>query len=85
MLILMLTRRLQILIDDERFQRLESEADRRNVPVAVVVRDAIDAAYPTDHSARQAAAARILAAEPMPVADPAGLRTELDQLRGRRG
>lgn len=85
MLIHMLTRRLQILIDDARFGRLEAEADRRKVPVAVVVRDAIDAAYPTDHSARRAAAARILAAEPMPVPDPAGLRAELDDLRGRRG
>lgn len=81
----MLSHRLQVLIDDERLARLEAEADRRKVPVAVVVRDAIDAAYPTDPSVRQAAAARILAAEPMSVPDPAGLRTELDELRGRRG
>ncbi len=85
MLICMLTHRLQVLIDDERLARLEAEADRRKVPVAVVVRDAIDAAYPTDHSARQTAAARILAAEPMPVPAPSELRTELDDLRGRRG
>jgi hypothetical protein len=81
----MLTRRLQILIDDERLQRLEREAARRRVPVAVVVRDAIDAAYPVDLSARRAAGDRILGAEPMRVPDPDVLRDELDELRGRHG
>ena len=57
MLILMLTRRLQVLIDDERLRRLEAEAGRRQVPVSVVVRDAIDAAFPVNHSARSRAAA----------------------------
>ena len=84
MLMLMLSHRLQILIDDERLARLETEAGRREVPVAVVVRDAIDAAYPSDRAARQTAAAQILAAAPMPVPDPAVLRTELEDLRGRR-
>ncbi|MGH9119716.1 MAG: ribbon-helix-helix protein, CopG family [Acidimicrobiales bacterium] len=81
----MLTRRLQVLIDDERLRRLEREAARRRVPVSVLVRDAIDAAYPIDAPARRAAARRILAAEPMPVPDPPALRRELDDLRGRRG
>ncbi|MGH9188352.1 MAG: ribbon-helix-helix protein, CopG family [Acidimicrobiales bacterium] len=82
---LMLTRRLQILVDDERLHRLEREAARRKVPVSVLVRDAIDAMYPVDTPARRAAAERILAAEPMPVPDPASLRRELDDLRSRRG
>ncbi len=81
----MLNRRLQILIDDERLARLEREAQRRGVPVAVVVRDAIDAAHPLDHSTRRSAAARILAADPMPVPDPQDLRDELEELRSRRG
>ena len=85
MVMLMLTHRLQILIDDERLHRLEAEATRRRVPVSVVVRAAIDAAYPTHHSVRSAAAARFLDAEPMPVPDPAALRNELDEVRGRRG
>ncbi len=80
----MLTRRLQVLIDDERLRRLEAEASRRQVPVSVVVRDAIDAAYPIDSATRRTAAARILAAEPMPVPQPAELRAELDEVRGRR-
>ena len=81
----MLTRRLQVLIDDERLRRLEAEASRRQVPVSVVVRDAIDAAYPVDSTTRRSAATRILAAAPMLVPDPGELRTELDEVRGRRG
>lgn len=79
----MLTRRLQVLIDEDRMKRLASEAERRNVAVSVVVREAIDAMYPVDHSQKAAAAKRILAAEPMPVPDPPELREELDALRGR--
>lgn len=81
----MLTRRLQVLIDEERHRRLETEAARRGVPVAVLVREALDAAYPTTAEERQAAGQRILDAAPMPVPDVASLRAELDELRGRRG
>ena len=76
---LMLTRRLQVLIDDERLHRLEREAAHRKVPVSVLVRD------PVDTAVRRHAAKRILAAHPMPVPDPDELRDELDALRGRRG
>lgn len=81
----MLTRRLQVLIDDERFARLEREAARRRVAVAVLVRDAIDAAFPPLADARQAAGRRVLEAAPMEVVGPKELKTELDELRGRRG
>ncbi|MPZ73014.1 MAG: antitoxin [Nitriliruptorales bacterium] len=81
----MLTRRLQVLIDDERHRRLESEAARRGVPVAVLVREALDAAYPTTADDRHAAGDRVLAAEAMPVPDIEELRAELAALRGRHG
>lgn len=81
----MLTRRLQVLIDDERLRRLEAEAARREVPVAVLVREALDAAYPATTEERRAAAERILAAEPMPVPDVDDLRDELGEARGRHG
>lgn len=84
MLMCMLTRRLQILIDDARYRRLEQEAARRDVPVSVLVRAAIDDAYPSDVDARAAAAADILGAEPMAVPDPDDLRAELDAVRARR-
>jgi hypothetical protein len=81
----MLTRRLQVLIDDERARRLEAEAARRRVSVAVLVREALDAAYPTTVEERRAAGERVLEAEPMPVPDVQDLRAELTALRGRRG
>lgn len=80
----MLSRRLQVLIDDDRLQRLEREARRRRVAVAVLVRDAIDAAFPATSATRQAAGDRVLASAPMPVPDLAELIDELGQLRGRR-
>lgn len=81
----MLSRRLQILIDDDRFSRLEREAARRRVAVAVLVRDAIDASFPATTPARRAASRKILDTAPMEVPDPGELRAELDEVRGRRG
>lgn len=81
----MLTRRLQVLIDDERHRRLEVEAARRGVPVAVLVREALDAAFPMTAADRKTAGNRVLAAEPMPVPDLDDLRAELAALRGRHG
>ena len=80
----MLTRRLQVLLDEDRYGRLAAEADRRTVPVAVIVREAIDAAFPPHGEGRAEAARRILAAEPMTVPSPDDLRSELDELRARR-
>ncbi len=79
----MLTRRLQVLIDDERHRRLEVEASRRGVAVAVLVREALDAAYPTTAEERRAAGDRVLAAQPMPVADVEEPRAELAAARAR--
>ena len=81
---LMLTRRLQILLDETRHNRLLREAARRQVPVAVLVREAIDAAFPTTTNERCAAAGAILAAAPMEVGDVTELVTELEELRSRR-
>lgn len=80
---LMLTRRLQVLLDDERYLRLAAEAERRSVAVAVVVREAIDAAFPADSDARMSAGRAILQAARMPVPEPAELRREIEDSRGR--
>ncbi len=80
----MLERRLQILLDQARFDRVSAEAARRGASVASVIREAIDRAYPVDADARAAAAASVLAAPDMPVPDARQLRAELDALRGRR-
>ena len=80
----MLDRRLQVLIDEDRWRRLEQEASRRKVPVAVLVREAIDERYPSGADRRRAAAQAILDAEPMEVPDPEALHDELEAIRGRR-
>jgi hypothetical protein len=76
----MLTRRLQILLDDERYDRVQTLARQRGTSVATVIREAIDRGLPSAQQRRSAAARRILAAEPMEVGD---LPAELDDLRGR--
>lgn len=45
-----MTRRLQILLDEGRYARLEERASRRGASVATLVREAIDIAYPQDGS-----------------------------------
>ncbi len=82
----MYSRRLQILLDEERYERVAREAARRKVSVATVVREAIDGKFPSpaDIERRRSAIEGILSAEPMPVPDdPADLRKELDDAHGR--
>lgn len=78
-----LDRRVQLLLDDLRYRKLTSEAKRRRVSVAALIREAIDQ-LPADADQRRAAIAEVLAAEPMALpADPAELRRELDAAHGR--
>jgi predicted DNA-binding protein len=76
----MLTHRLQILIDDERYERVRTLARQRGTSVAAVIREALDRGLPATQQRRAAAARRILDAAPMEVD---GLLAELDELRGR--
>lgn len=82
----MLQRRLHLLLDEARYERIADEARSRKISVAEVVREAIDLALPPRWPDRAAAGARILDAQPMPVPRTvAALKDELDALRGRRG
>ncbi|MHB8324405.1 MAG: antitoxin [Candidatus Dormibacteria bacterium] len=80
----MLDRRLQVLIDEGRWFRLEREAGRRGVSVGRLVREAIDQRFPGDADERRAALQAILDAEPMEVPDPDQLHDELEAIRSRR-
>lgn len=81
----MYSERLQVLIDREQRNRLETVAAERETSVATLVREAIDLAFPARHEVRAAAGARILAAPEMDVPDDVGdLLHELDELRGQR-
>ncbi|MGH9069791.1 MAG: antitoxin [Acidimicrobiales bacterium] len=77
----MFDRRLQVLIDEDRWVRLEREAGRRGVSLGALVREAIDERFPGDADQRRAALQAILAAEPMDVPEPRELRDELEAIR----
>lgn len=73
-----LTRRLQVLLDESRYARLEREAERSSRSVAAVVRDAIDLAVPGEMT-REQAADILLDAPPMAVEDWDDMK---EQVRG---
>lgn len=78
-----LDRRVQLLLDRERYERLQVEAARRGVSVAAVIREAIDRAFGGDVGSRAEAAADLLAAEPMEVGEWAQEKRRLaDELSG---
>ena len=54
--------RTQISLTAEQMRRLRAEARRRKVPIAVVVREAVDRVVPADPGDRQARFERLLAA-----------------------
>lgn len=78
----MLSRRLQVLLDDRRYRRLHAEARARRASVGALVREAIDRTFPVSLERKRAAAKAILAAAPMAV--PADLRELKDELEGVR-
>ncbi len=78
----MLTRRLQVLLDDRRYRRLHAEARARQASVGALVREAIDRTYPVSLERKRAAAKAILAAPPMAVPlELRELKAELDEIR----
>jgi hypothetical protein len=78
----MYDRRLQILLDDARYRRVEAAARDRKTSVAAVIRDAIDVALPSDVDKKRKAIEELLAADPIPVpATVEELRAELDEIR----
>jgi hypothetical protein len=64
----MLNRRLQVLVDDERYERLSRESARIGAPVGELVRRAIDHEFPGvgDHTERERAGRELLALPPPP-------------------
>lgn len=79
-----LDRRLQLLLDEERYQRVATAAREQRISVAAVIRDAIDQILVPFDSRREAAAAVILGAPSMEVPPDDALLAELDDMRGRR-
>lgn len=83
----MFSRRLQVLLDQPRWDRLSAAARARGLSVAVVVREAIDRSL-TDPGAtqRDEGLARLLVTDPIDVPlHPGDLRRELAAARDRLG
>jgi hypothetical protein len=81
----MLDHRVQILLDDARYQKVAGEAKRRGVSIGAVIREAVDR-LPADAELRRTSIDAILAAEAMAVpAEPAELRRDLDAAHDRFG
>jgi hypothetical protein len=78
-----LGRRMQILIDEERYQRLEQRATAEGRPVAALVREAIDLAFPSQDVERRQAGASFLSRAPMPVGDWDEMKREILDATGR--
>lgn len=73
-----MTRRLQILLDEVRYARLERVARRRKTSVATLVREAVDVAFPEESPSRAQAGARLLAAEPLEFGEWADVKREIE-------
>jgi plasmid stability protein len=64
-----LTRRTQLLLDDELHRRLRETAAQRGISMGALIREAIDEKLSQVQDDRAKAIDRLLAAEPMPVDD----------------
>lgn len=79
-----LNRRLQVLVDDDRYARLERQARAQRTSVATIVRQALDLVYPaTGDEQRWRAVDRILDAEPIDVGDWDELSDEIESAMER--
>lgn len=75
-----MTRRLQILLDEGRYSRLERLARRRKTSVATLVREAVDVAFPDEALSREDSGRRLLAAEPIEIGDWAAVKAEIEAM-----
>jgi plasmid stability protein len=64
-----LTRRTQLLLDDELHRRLREIAAQRGISMGALIREAIDEKLSQAQDDRARAIDKLLAAEPMPVDD----------------
>jgi hypothetical protein len=77
-------RRTQLLLDDERWQRVQRRADETGASFGEVIRRAIDVGIPAPQSERSAAIRRLLDAEPIAVKDWDDWKREIrDERLGR--
>jgi hypothetical protein len=80
-----LSRRTHILLDEDRYRRLERRARDTGASVGALIREAIDVVYPGVPTDRARAATRFLAVEPfIEVGDWATFKEQmLDEMSGK--
>jgi len=72
-----LTRRTQLLLDDDLHRRLREIAAQRGISIGALIREAINEKLSHIHDSRAMAIDELLAAEPMPVEDWPAMKREL--------
>jgi predicted DNA-binding protein len=72
-----LTRRTQLLLDDDLHRRLREIATQRGISIGALIREAIDEKLSSVQDARARAIDKLLAAEPMPVEDWPALKKQM--------
>ena len=77
--------RTQISLTEEQMQRLRAEAQRRRVPIAEVVRDAVDRVVPADPGSRSALMDRLLAASGRFRSETGDIAARHDEIAGEGG
>ncbi len=70
--------RIQILLDEQRYERLCEQAERSGESLGALIRQAIDRLLDEELDRRQRAAESLLSAEPMPVADWPEIEHEIE-------
>ncbi len=79
-----MTRRVQILMDERRYDLLERESRRSGRSVGELVRESVDRAFGFDRTGRREALDAMLAEEPMPVEDWTTMKQDMIDSIGER-
>ncbi len=79
-----MSHRLQILLDEEQYDRLTQRAKAQGRSVGALIREAVDHMWTGTDIRKAALLDAILADGPMSVPKPADLALELDEIRGSR-
>lgn len=74
---MVMDRRLQLLLDEARYERVAAEAERSGRSVAAVIREAIDVSFPVGDDLRVRVAGDLLALTAEPAPGPGEGPTEL--------
>lgn len=72
-----LTRRTQVLLDEDRYARLERRAGETNRSIGALVREAIDVAYPNSGPTREQAFEILRSSPPADHGSPEDVKREI--------